>query len=103
VELSYNRKSEGVLESMGPYGEATALKTFTCGHCSRIDYVNPEAATKDGIILRISEPPAVCHRCWSLVCARCHANGNCTPVEKVLEKIEARDQFLRSAGLLGGL
>jgi hypothetical protein len=100
VTISYNKIAEGVGELTAPYGEVTALKTYTCGHCNRIDFVKPEAAPAQFLVLRTFEPPAVCHRCWTLVCPKCHAAGNCMPVEALLEKIEAHDQFLRSAGFL---
>lgn len=99
MALSYSKKAEGIAELAMPYGDSTPLKTFTCGHCGRIDYVQPELALKAGIILRISQPPSVCHRCWSLVCAQCHGRGNCTTVEQVLIQIENKGQFLRSIGM----
>src|SRR5690242_16119948 len=98
--LSYTKNSEGVGELTAPYGETTAIKTYSCGHCGGIGFVKPEEAPQQFLIVRSFEPPAVCHRCWTLVCPRCHAKGNCLPMEAQLEKIEAHDRFLRSAGLL---
>jgi hypothetical protein len=100
MEVSYNKKAEGVVEITTPLGTSAVLKTFTCGHCSGIHFVEPEAA-KGTVLLRTHQPPAVCHRCWSLVCPKCHAKGSCAPVEKMLLEIETKDRFLRSAGLLG--
>ena len=89
---SYARKAEGVSTVAMPYGEIAERKTATCGHCQRIFYVAP-ASTKP------AEGPPLCHRCWSLVCPRCHKHGRCTPWVEQIERIEARGRFLRSAGL----
>jgi len=112
VQLSYSRKAEGVVSLEGPFGEAIHIKTATCGHCQKIFFVSngdgtASAELPEGAALIISAehrpPPAVCHRCWSLVCPECHGTGECTPWEKQMEKIEAADRFLRSARMEGKL
>ena len=94
---SYARKAEGVATVAMPYGEIAERKTATCGHCQRIFYVQPgtDGTSAAGPV----QGPALCHRCWSLVCPRCHKHGRCTPWLKQMERIEARGRFLRSAGL----
>jgi len=99
MEVSYNKKAEGVVEITTALGTTSLLKTFTCGHCGGLHFMEPEE-TRGMILLRTHQPPAVCHRCWSLVCPRCHAKGNCVTAEQVLIEIETRDRFLRSAGLI---
>jgi hypothetical protein len=96
--VSYSKKAEGVVEVTTPLGCTTVLKTFTCGHCGGIHFMEPEAA-RGTILLRTHEPPAVCHRCWTLVCPACHADGDCKPLDATLAKIEAQGRFLRSVGL----
>jgi len=65
--------------------------TFTCAHCQRIVHVRPRAdpASCGGL----------CKLCMGLVCPRCNARTRCDPWEKKMERAEARDRFLRSAGL----
>lgn len=105
MSLSYTKKAEGVTKVVAHDGETAAdravreSKTYTCGHCNGIGHVNPEQAFKDSVILRMSQAPAVCHRCWSLVCPICHAKGTCTTIEQALIAIEMNGRFLRSAGL----
>jgi hypothetical protein len=94
----YSTKTEGVVEIATPFGGFTALKTFTCGHCGGIGVSQPEGL-EGKIILSTYQAPAVCHRCWTLVCPQCHAKGNCVTVEQLLTEIENHDRFLKSAGL----
>jgi hypothetical protein len=65
--------------------------TFTCGHCQFIVHVKPLADAADC--------GGLCKVCMRLICGPCTAKGTCTPWEKAFEKIEARDRFLRSAGI----
>jgi hypothetical protein len=91
-----------------PYGEVVEQKTTTCGHCQKLCLVRAGGdGTGDGLSgplpgLAPRERPGthVCHICWRIVCDSCHAKGICSPWEERLKKIEARDRFLRSAGLL---
>lgn len=110
AELSYSKKNEGVAMLCDPFGGLIEVKTITCGHCQRIVHVSPfgdatgdvnlpEGAEHTLISTVKREPPAVCHRCWQLICPQCHADGRCIPFLAQLERIESRDIFLRSAGL----
>ena len=98
MQVSYSKKAEGVVEVTTALGKTSVFKTFICGHCGGLHFVQPEE-TLGTILLRTHQPPSVCHRCWSLVCPRCHAKGNCVTAEQVLIEIETRDRFLKSAGL----
>lgn len=65
--------------------------SFTCRHCQFVVFVPPrtDPANLGGL----------CKQCMGLICPKCTAKGTCTPFELALEKMEARDRFLRSAGL----
>jgi hypothetical protein len=64
---------------------------FVCFHCQYTTFVQPK------------EDPAnlggLCKICMKLICAKCVAKNTCTPWEKRMEKMEARQRFLNSAGL----
>lgn len=108
MPADYARKAEGISVITMPAGGSIERKTATCAHCDRIVYVQPGTdgtaplSRPDPIMEapgNAPEPPSVCHVCWALVCPRCHATGECKPLEKRLAQLEARDRFLRSAGL----
>lgn len=69
--------------------------TFTCKHCGAIVFVKPAAdpVTYGGW----------CGRCNALICQACEEKKvkalTCTPLEKWLERQEARGRTLRSLGL----
>ena len=92
-----------------PQGYATLIgdrglsewDTITCAHCQRIVAVKPGTAatvylltTLDG--RTIEEMGACCRVCMGAVCLKCHAVGTCTPWERKLEQMEARDRLTRS-------
>jgi hypothetical protein len=110
MAVSYRKQGEGVALLCDPFGGLIEVKTVTCGHCQQIIHVSPFGdATGDVKLPEGSEhtlvstvkreAPSVCHRCWSLVCARCHADGRCTPFVAMWEAMEAKHSFLRSAGM----
>jgi hypothetical protein len=107
LERAYAKKGEGVSEVTTPEGNLPPQKTVTCGHCQRLVFVQPggdgtgSLAVLYDLLGRRMDPPSVCHRCWSLICPQCHAVGTCTPWEAQMAAMEARDRFLRSAGLSG--
>ena len=85
----------GNLSSLG--GPKTSLEldgevdTFTCNHCQFIVHVPPRADP--------SNVGGLCRQCMGLICPKCVARGNCTPWEQTMEKMEAREDALRSYGL----
>jgi hypothetical protein len=69
------------------------LDSITCFHCNRVVFV------KAG-----QDPSALggfCRVCMRHLCGPCADLGTCTPYEREMEKAEARDRFLRSAGISG--
>lgn len=64
--------------------------TFTCGHCSRVQHVRARENPED--------TGGLCKQCMKLICPRCVNSGKCDPLEKKLERAEARDIALRSYG-----
>lgn len=93
----------------GFYGEHTEVDTITCGHCQFVIFVKPGSGSTVYLVYNsvdprlppLEEPGAFCRVCMRPVCLACHARGNCTPFERMLEAAEARDRFCRSAGLIG--
>lgn len=65
--------------------------SFTCCHCSRVVTVLPRQRGED--------LGGLCKQCMQLICPQCVGKLTCDPWERKMEKIEARDRFLRSAGL----
>lgn len=68
-------------------GPAIEHDTFTCGHCCKVVFVKPKCDPAD--------LGGLCKQCMKLVCPDCVGKG-CDPLEKKLERAEARDRFLRS-------
>jgi hypothetical protein len=64
---------------------------YVCCHCQRGTVVSPR------------EDPAnlggLCKVCMRMICTRCVSKGGCDPWEEQMERMEARQRFLRSAGL----
>lgn len=64
--------------------------SVTCKHCNGIVFLegvqNPD------------DIGGFCRMCMANVCAKCNAKGACTPFEKKLEALEAKDRFRRSLG-----
>lgn len=68
----------------------TEVDSFSCGHCGRITHILPK-----------QDPAAIgglCRICMKLTCPQCTGKG-CDPLEKKLERAEARSIALRSYGL----
>jgi len=67
------------------------VDTFTCNHCCHVIHVLPkmDAADMGGL----------CKQCMELICPRCVDKQVCSPWEKQMAEIEARDRFRKEAGL----
>lgn len=73
-------------------GKATQhTETFTCGHCNKVTKVKAFADPAD--------LGGLCKTCMRLICDRCVNTMRCDPIEKKLERAEARGEALRSYGL----
>ena len=72
-------------------GKTVERDTVTCGHCQRIVHVAPRCDPAD--------IGGLCKICMSLICPRCVKRDGCTPWEKQMEQMEARQDALRSYGL----
>jgi hypothetical protein len=99
VLQSYAKRVEGVAEMALPYGEIMHCQTFTCSHCNAIVNVVPGADGPD----RQNDGSGLCLICMGLTCKRCQLaqskGAPCTPWQKKLEQMEARDRATRSYGL----
>lgn len=74
-------------------GNAATIEhdTFTCQHCSRIVRVKAMCPPEDmgGRCMNCGEGLG------GLICKECARLGNCVPLEKAIEQMEARDRFRR--------
>lgn len=84
-------RPQGYVTIVDPDSPLFECDTFTCAHCQRIVKVPPRAAASDC--------GGWCGRCAKPVCGPC-ADKGCTPWEKQMERMEARDRLLRSVGLV---
>jgi hypothetical protein len=81
-------KALGHAERFDAFGNVAVVETLTCKHCNRI-YAKPGPG----------DPAGFCHMCMSPVCLGCGKLERCDPFEKKLERLEARDRLIKSAGL----
>lgn len=82
------RRAQGYLVISSPNAPDYERDTFTCVHCNVIVPVEPAPAPMVG---------GFCRMCMANICDACCDQG-CTPFEKKLKAIEARDKSLRSMG-----
>jgi hypothetical protein len=61
--------------------------TRTCGHCQRVDAIKPFCDP--------AEVGGLCYVCNRYICLRCHGLATCDPIERKLERNEARGRLLR--------
>jgi len=69
-------------------GKADEVReSITCTHCNCIVFLKPR-----------QPPPGFCRLCYNHLCEACTTKGVCTPFEKRLEEMEARERFHRAVG-----
>ena len=80
------------------------LDTITCCHCNKVVFVKPGTGATVYLIpdtQRIGQwneaMGAFCRLCMKAVCLACDAIGTCSPFERKIERLEARDRFARQA------
>ena len=77
--------------TFNPDGPPIERDSFTCGHCQKVTFVKPGQ--------RADDIGGLCKVCMNLICPECTDLMICDVFEKKLERAEAKDRFLRSAGL----
>ena len=74
-----------------PIGAGTyETDTLSCGHCGTIVHVGPKQ--------KVDDIGGFCRQCMKAICVKCLDTGRCDPLEKKLERAEARDRALRTYG-----
>lgn len=86
------RKPGGYGQVTGPGVPTREIDSFTCFHCNRVRWVRPLRPPE--------EAGGLCKVCMRLVCPHCVKRGTCLPFEKEVERQEASNRFLRSAGIM---
>lgn len=72
-------------------GKCHEHETFTCQHCNIVVHVKPKCDPYD--------LGGMCRLCMKMICPACVDLGICDPMEKKLDRMEARDRALRSYGI----
>jgi len=85
------RNAGGYAFSFDVGGIRQEADTFTCFHCNKIVIVKPMCDP--------CELGGMCRLCEKMICPACVDLGKCDPVEKKLEREEAKYRALRSYGL----
>lgn len=77
--------------------------TKQCGHCQAVIFTKPGTASTVYLIpvsrqpgKFLEEPGAGCRVCMRAICLPCCDLGVCTPWERQMEQMEAKDRFKRS-------
>lgn len=90
TRLTNTRAGYGTIT--GPCGTVNyEADTATCRHCNYVWIVRSTKGTD-------ADPGGWCGMCSALICKRCAGKG-CTPFERRLDQMEARDRSLRTMGL----
>ena len=84
------RKPGGYAYSFDALGIRKEYDTFTCFHCKRVIHVKPK--------MDPTELGGMCKLCMKMICPKC-VGFSCTPFEKQLDIMEARDRARRSYGM----
>lgn len=72
------------------FNESGVLKeqdTASCAHCNRIYHL--------GVRQRLEDIGGLCGGCKKAICAKCHAQGGCDPIEEKLKRMEQADRLYR--------
>jgi len=79
----------GYISIVGPERPTIEIDTATCCHCNTVFTLEPR------------QTPPWCRSCMKPVCERCHAIGTCRPLERWLERVEAKERTRRNLQSFG--
>lgn len=97
-------KPQGYVTIATPDAPTVERDSVTCAHCNRVVLVKPGTASTVYLFPQLVGPDkeeagAGCRQCMKAICLTCYDNGRCTPLEKQIEHMEARDRFRRAVGV----
>lgn len=90
LTFSKYSRPQGYATMVSPEG-TVECDTFTCGHCQFVMHVKPKADPAD--------MGGLCKQCMKLICPKCVNKLVCSPWEKTMVEMEAKDRALRSYGI----
>lgn len=83
--------SRGYFTFDEPEKPTVEIDSMTCGHCNFVTKIKPLCDPADA--------GGLCKQCMRLICKGCARTMRCDPIEKKLERAEARNEAIRSYGL----
>ena len=83
-------KAGGYAYTFDPTGIVQECDTQTCNHCNKVVHIKHKMDPAD--------MGGLCKQCMKFICPKC-VGFSCTPFEKKLEAVEARERALRSYGI----
>ena len=99
-------RPQGYSTVVSPDAPVVERDTITCGHCQRVVFVKPNTAATTYLIPGThpdhpwrEEPGACCRVCMRSICLTCCDVGRCTPFERQIEQMEARQRFREQIGV----
>ena len=84
-------KPGGYAFSFDAGGIRQECDTITCAHCCKVVLIKPKCDPY--------ELGGMCRLCSKMICPSCVDTGVCDPIEKKLEREEAKYHALRSYGV----
>lgn len=88
MHFTRSARAGGYIVTTTAEGKTVERDSISCAHCQR-HVIIPPGPPRDDLF-------GTCWHCSKFICVPCANLRTCTPWERQLEKIEARDRMLRA-------